>query len=97
MVSESDAGLDFDKMSHKDLVWNEDMSSDLDTHEELWQELALGSDYLIKENTIVIQDLDEMLELKVVDGDKSNGYLQLGEHGAGFWYGAALYRVRVWC
>ena len=33
---------------------------------------------------IVVWVVDEMLELKVVDGDKSNGYLQLGEHGAGF-------------
>ena len=33
---------------------------------------------------IFMRDVDEKLELKVVDGDKSNGYLQLGEHGAGF-------------
>jgi hypothetical protein len=33
---------------------------------------------------IFMRDVDEKLELKVVDGDKSNGNLQLGEHGAGF-------------
>ena len=33
---------------------------------------------------ILMRDVDEKLELKVVDGDKSNGNLQLGEHGAGF-------------
>ena len=33
---------------------------------------------------MVMQDVAEMLELKVVGGNKSNGNLQLGEHGAGF-------------
>lgn len=37
MLFESVAGLEFDEMPHKDVVWDEDMSSDLDTHEELLQ------------------------------------------------------------
>jgi len=66
------------------------MPSDLDTYEELLQQLALDSDYLIKENAkpIVVWEVDEMLELKRVDGDKTNGNLQLEEHGAGFGDGA---------
>ena len=74
MLSKSDAGLEFDELPHKDVIWDEDMPSDLDTYEELLQQLALDSDYLIKENTkpIVVWEVDEMLELKVIGGDKSN-------------------------
>ena len=80
MLSKSDAGLEFDELPHKDVIWDEDMPSDLDTYEELLQQLALNSDYLIKENTkpIVVWEVDEMIELKVTDGDKSNVNLELG-------------------
>jgi len=80
MLSKSDAGLEFNELPHKDVIWDEDMPSDLDTYEELLQQLALDSDYLIKENTkpIVVWEVDEMIELKVTDGDKSNVNLQLG-------------------
>jgi hypothetical protein len=89
MLIESDAGLEFDEMPHKDVVWDEDMSSDLDTHEEVLQKLALGSDYVTKQDTkpTVIQDVDEMLS--------SRWLMMANPMGTCIWENMEL--VLVWC
>jgi len=71
------------KLSVKD----EEMTFDLDVQDGLLQQLALGGECMDDQNTkpIFMRDVAEILELKVVDDDKSSGNLQLlGEHGAGF-------------
>jgi hypothetical protein len=81
-----DVGQVFEEMSDKVAMWDDERPFCLNAQDGLLQQLALGGECMDDQNTelIVMRDVDEMLELKVVDGDKSNGNLRLGEYGAGF-------------
>ena len=61
------------KLSVKD----EEMTFDLDVQDGLLQQLALGGECMDDQNTkpIFMRGVAEILELKVVDDDKSNGNL----------------------
>ncbi|KAG2557734.1 hypothetical protein PVAP13_8NG233900 [Panicum virgatum] len=80
-----DADQVFEEISDKVAMWDNDMLFYLNTQDGFLQHLALDAECMNEQNTKanVVWVVDEMLELKVVDGDKSNGNLWLGEHGAG--------------